>query len=225
MKAARILVVSLALTGGAGICQAPEAPKPVHFLLYKDQALAGEANYTFSVDKTGSKDLNIKMTFSQNVTVTLDAKYDSKNVWKIKTLDAVAGSKAVHLEAINAGTGAQIELPGPNGPVKKVLEPPPDLSIADPTLSWWRGVIPEKGKTYSFAYFDLERQAWVKETAVYSGDVTKTVQGTDYQTHEITETAGGGTPSKQYVDDHGVPVIIDGMPRFERSSAKAAAGS
>lgn len=230
-----VSLTAMPALSGAPSCLAPsgtqtaDAAKPniLYFILYKDTAVAGTAQYAFTSAKDGTKDLKITMTFSQGVTVSLDAKYDKDNVWTAKTLDATAGTRSVHLEAHRTDGGAQVQMQGPNGPVMRILEPPPGLSIADPTLSWWKGVIPEKGRAYSFAYFDLEKNAWVKETATYTQDVVKTLSGTDFKTHEIVETMGTAAGSKQYIDDSGNPVVIEGTPRFERTAppSSAPAGS
>ncbi len=202
-----------ALSGPSG------APKvdTNHFSLYQDQNLVGKATYKFSTFANGNHELEIKLELGPSVMVVVKGVYDPKNVWITKSMDADIQTHAIHLESKMVADGAQVQVDGPNGPQIKVLEPPSGLSLADPTLTWWKGTTPTVGDKATFAYFDLQKQLWEKENVEYLKDSTKTVAGVSYQVHKISQTIGSGDPQIEYLDSNGDPVLIEGNPRFERS--------
>lgn len=189
------------------------------FNLFQGQNPVGTATYQFTTFENGNHELDITINLGTEVKVVVKGLYDPKNVWITKSMDANIQTRSLHFEAKMVTDGAQVQVPGDNGPQTKVLEPPAGLSLADPTLTWWKGHTPAVGEKATFAYFDLQKQVWQDETVVYVKDSSQTVGGQTYQVHEVTQTIGKGDPQTEYLDANGDPVLINGNPRFERKSA------
>lgn len=206
--------------------QAQGAPtqkvEPLYFNLVSKSGKIGTATYEPINLPEDGHEVKITLDLGSNITVIVDGKYDSKNVWTVKTMDATIQSRSAHFEAKMVTNGAQVQVPGPNGLQTKVLEPPADLSLADPSITWWKGVTPTTGETHTFAYFDLQKQVWEKEVVTYVDDETQQVNGTSFSVHKVTQKIDDNPAQVEYLDSKGNPVIIEGDPRFERLPGKPA---
>lgn len=191
------------------------------FNLFQGQNAVGSATYQFTTFENGNHELDITINLGPQVKIVVKGLYDPKNVWITKSMDANIQTRSLHFEAKMVPAGAQVQVPSDTGPQTKVLEPPTGANLADPTLTWWKGVTPTLGQKVTFAYFDLQKQTWQDETVTYVKDSTQTVGGQSYQVHEITQTIGTADPQTEYLDSNGDPVLINGDPRFERKAASS----
>lgn len=169
-------------------------------------------------DSSGYVDESTLTLTHEGKTATIHeiAHYGKDGIDTSKSVDISQDDHELKLKAALSDDGAKLTIWADDNKDEKDVSLATKTTRADPTNFWWKGVVPEVGKTVTYQSFDLESQEWSDVTLKYVGKATIKLGDKDVEANEVDRTEGDES-SKIYVDDKGDAVLVeDGDMRIER---------
>jgi hypothetical protein len=211
MRGIRFVLRGGGLIGAFLVCAF--APAQTHLAVTSKGKPAGFATLSQHVQADGVKVVELRMEIASNgskVKITSEARYDQAGmpVRKFQQVLVVGGSQNKQVIATFARDGAHVtSLDGEKRSIKTVALPP-NASPTNLSEFWFVRDKPKPGQIEQSFQFNTDSLEWEQVRTEYRGKKTLKVEDRTVPVHEVV-TSRGGKQSTAYVDDQGLPVLID----------------
>lgn len=145
--------------------------------------------------------------------------YDSKGVPKSKHAVITGNGKTAKLSATFSGLTANVTASADGKTRTQKLTAPTKTPLTDPSVWWFITTKPTPRQTFKYQALNPLTMKWADSTTRYLGQGTVKVGNRTIKGHQIATTRSDGNKSITWLDDKGVPLMMDqGTLKFIRRS-------
>jgi hypothetical protein len=183
-----------------------------HLALTNKGKPVGFATLSQHVEKDGGKVVELRMEFSSGgtkVKITSEARYDAKGMPTRKFQQAIVpGSLSKQVIATFAKDGAHVTLLDGDKRTVKSVAAPAGAALANLSEFWFLRDQPKPGQVEESYQFNTDSLEWEQVKTEFRGKKTLKIENRSVSVYEVV-TKRGSKESTAYVDDGGLPVLID----------------
>jgi len=175
----------------------------------------GTASLTQKLQPDGGKIVELKMELkigTQKLAIRSQNTYDAAGAPIRKFLDSNIPGGALQKQIVTTfdGRGANVVILDGGKRTTRSIPLVDTAPRKNGSEFWFLRDRPQSGAAIKCYTFNMDRLAWELQTFVYRGKKSVPLGGKSVIAHEIS--TDGDRPSKAYVDDSGLPILIESGP-------------